>query len=135
MYRQVRVFIILVTVGLLHSHLGYAQPNDASIQALEDYLEDYQRKRELACKKKGVFEKYYQECILEKMPGARNVVAINEASNYCRNKAPCSIVKNKKSGIIGVSSAHECFEKYGSRHPIQRAAAQIRSACYELYVE
>ena len=95
--------------------------------------EKNQRNTEALCKKKGLTEQYYQECILEKMPGTRNQVAVSETLDYCGNKAPCDLPKKKRSGFFGVTTANECFEKYGKRSSLKSAAYYIQSACYDLY--
>ncbi len=96
------------------------------------YEMERQREMESICKK-GFTDQYYQECIIEKMPGARNKVAVAEAVEYCGRKAPCTFVKSKRGGVFGVTTANGCFEKYGERHPLPSAASYIQSACYDLY--
>ena len=105
-------------------------------QRQEEYrraAEERERQMQLACKKKGVFEQYYQECILDKMPGSKNIIAIQEALSYCNTKAPCAWPKKKSSMVFGIRSANECFEKYGKHTSQKVAAGYIQSACYGLY--
>lgn len=85
------------------------------------------------CKRKSFSDQYNQECILSSMPGAKNKVAVSEALEYCASKAPCNIVKSKRSGIFGVTSANGCFEKYGKHQSLAIAAHYIQAACYDLY--
>lgn len=90
---------------------------------------------ELACKRKGFSDQYYQECILENVPGAKNLIAIGEALAFCEAQAPCKWVKKKRSGIFGVTTAHECFKKYGAKSGIATASSMVKEACYDLYVD
>ena len=102
-------------------------------EAMRQYEEEQRRKMEQACRQKGFMEQYYQECILDSMPGAKNLVAVRETIDYCASKAPCNIVKAKRSGLFGVTTANGCFKKYGKRQSLAIAAHQIQSACYDLY--
>lgn len=83
--------------------------------------------------KVGLFEHYYQECILDLMPAAKNSVAASDVMRLCRKRAPCADVRNKKTGIIFNTTASECFKKHGYNVTLAMAAANIRAACYDLY--
>ncbi len=108
--------------------------NDHQRQAFAwQWQEKQQREIELACKKKGITDQYWQECILDRIPGARNEVAVAEGKKYCDRTAPCTRPKIKRGWIFGVTTAHECFEKYGKRTSLKSSAYYIRTACYGLY--
>lgn len=102
-------------------------------EAMRQQADEQRRQMEQICKKKGFTESYNQECILSSMPGARNKIAVSEALEYCATKAPCNIVKSKRSGLFGVTSANGCFEKYGKHQSLAIAAHYIQAACYDLY--
>lgn len=87
------------------------------------------------CKNKGVFEQYYQECILSNMPSVRSRFAVAEVYRHCLQKAPCNIIKKQRSGLFGVTTAHECFQKYGARQTIPDASVHVQMACHDLYVD
>ena len=101
-------------------------------EELAQYAAQQQKKKNI-CSSMGAFDKYYQECILDNVPKSRNEVAVGEAAQYCSDKYLCSDIKKKKAGFFGISSAHECFLKYGAKHPVKIGAELIHSACYDLY--
>lgn len=83
--------------------------------------------------KPGLFGQYYQECILDHMPSAKNPFAAGDVMRTCRERAPCSDVGKKKSGFFSNTTAADCFRKYGYNVTLPIAAGNIRAACYDLY--
>ncbi len=83
--------------------------------------------------KVGIFEQYYQECILDRMPSAKNPIAAGDLMQSCGKSAPCDDVRNKKTGFIANTTAAECFKEHGYNVTLPIAAANIRAACYDLY--
>lgn len=83
--------------------------------------------------KAGLFEQYYQECILDRMPNAKNPIAVGSVMQSCTKSAPCRYSGPKKTGIVFNTTAAECFKKYGYNVTLPMAAANIYAACHDLY--
>lgn len=77
-------------------------------------------------------EDTYEECIVEKMRGAKNDSVAVEIGQLCR-KYPNRTTTYASSGFFGSRTAQNCVLKNGEEIQSPLGARMLRAACYRTY--
>ena len=76
----------------------------------------------------------FQECVLDRMPGAANNSVAYEIAGECSRKFPADAPVKKQTGFFAAfHSGSECTLKKAKDTQSQLAARVIQAACYTLY--
>ncbi len=78
----------------------------------------------------------YATCIIDKMPGVANDVAVGSVLKLCRGEHPGgldAVTPGSGRGLFGYGSGDECTLKKAKDTRSQRAALIIGNACRRLY--
>jgi hypothetical protein len=78
----------------------------------------------------------FWECILSKLPDAKNDLVAHNLVAECRKTFPDSsniAEKDKVGGLFSVPTAKDCFVKNGKSTPSEAAARYVFMACHQVY--